>query len=203
MNASVSNTIVASRLLEFELAFPKENKLSVEEYLKGGSRDIIINAATFFLGINSFNSKYNSKRFLEEYFSHENKDIGREIYFIIRELESEGRPVSIINVYSSLSLFEMFFSKSDEELTQSDSEFELNLFKAYLVLNSEYSSKQGIAISSTDELDIELREPYMLFSIQYPISDKININLHQIWITQLLKSIYLNFLILMLKQGQF
>lgn len=44
----VSNTITMGQILEFEVVFPKEERLTIEQYLEGCSRENILNAATFF-----------------------------------------------------------------------------------------------------------------------------------------------------------
>lgn len=188
----IGNMITMGQLLEFDVAFPDEDPLTVEQYLSGCNRDIILNSAAFFLGFKNHESKYfDNKEFLGMFFRKENNELANQIYDRIKEIEKTGAPVRIINAYSSLKLFEYFFSKTTEPETQTQAEFEINLFKAYLVINSEFTKKQSIAFSSIQESDEELKIPMRIFCMQYPISDKINYNLHQIWATQVIKSIYL------------
>jgi hypothetical protein len=180
------------QLLEFEVAFPYEQPLSPEEYLKGGSRSVILNVAAFFLGFKSYNSKYNDKReLLGDIFGPENNGFANEVYDKIKAIEKTGASIGIINTYSSLKLFEYFFAKGEDAETQIHAEFERNLFKAYLVLNSEFTKAQGVAFSSTKELDDELKIPMMMFCMYYPVSDKMNFDISQIWVTQMIKAIYL------------
>lgn len=188
----IGNVITMGQLLEFDVAFPDEEPLTLEQYLSGGNRDIILNSAVFFLGFKNNKSKYSDNReFLEMFFREENYNLANQIYDRIKEVEKKGALVSIINAYSSLKLFEYFFSKPTEPETQTQAEFEVNLFKAYLILNSEFTEKQSIAFSSTQESDEELKIPMMMFCMQYPISDKTNYDINQIWATQMIKSIYL------------
>ncbi len=188
----IDNMIDMGILLEFNTAFPNEEPLTVEQYLSGGNRDIILNSAAFFLGFNNQESKYSDNReFLKMFFRRENNDFANKIYNRIENIEKEGITVDIINPYSSLRLFECYFSKSNETETQTQAEFEVNLFKAYLVLNSEFTKKQNVAFSSLEEIDDELKIPMMTFCMLYPVSDKINYDINQIWATQIIKSIYL------------
>lgn len=188
----MDESLVMGQLLEFEVAFPGETKLSIEEYLSGGSREVILTVATFLLGFKNHKSKFeDNKEFLRMFFQTENYEFAKDVYQKIDEIARKGvRPV-IVNTYSSLKLFEHYFSKTEELETQTKLEFEVNLFKAYLVLNSDFTMKQYIAFTSVEESGKELKFPMMSFCMQYPVSDKTNYNIDLIWVTQMVKSIYL------------
>ncbi len=47
----IGNAVTMGQMLEFSVAFPGEQPLTVEQYLAGGSKDIILNAAAFFPGV--------------------------------------------------------------------------------------------------------------------------------------------------------
>jgi len=189
---NIGNAVTMGQLLEFEVAFPGEERLTVEQYLTGSSRDMILNAAAFFLGFKNNKSKFDDNReFLGMFFRAENNELANQIYGRIKEFEKQGMRIGIINTYSSLKLFEYYFSKPDEPKTQTDAELEVNLFKAYLVLNSEFAEKQSIAFPSAQESDEELKISMMMFCMYYPVSDKSNYNINQIWATQMIKAIYL------------
>lgn len=180
------------QLLEFEVAFPNEEKLSIEQYLAGSSRDMILNAAAFFLGFKDHKSKFDdNEEFLGMFFQAENNELANQIYSRIKEIEDKGVKVGIINAFSSLTLFEYYFAKPNEVETQTKAELEVNLFKAYLVLNSEFTQKQSVAFPTANESDEELKIPMMMFCMQYPVSDKSNYDITQIWVTQMIKAIYL------------
>ncbi|TDS11014.1 hypothetical protein [Sphingobacterium paludis] len=180
------------QILEFEVAFPDEERLTIEQYLAGSSREMILNAAVFFLGFKNHKSTFDNKReFLGMFFRAENNGLANQIYNRIKEFEKKGVLIGIINTYASLKLFEYFFSKPEEPETQTQAELEINLFKAYLVLNSEFTEKQSIAFPSASESDEELKIPMMMFCMQYPVSDKSNYDINQIWATQMIKAIYL------------
>ena len=98
------------QLLEFKLAFPNEKSLTPEEYLKGGNKDVILNIASFFLGFDINDSKFNNNQILlSSIFSRENTDFAKNILAKINEIEKKGSPVMVINPLTSLTLFEIFF----------------------------------------------------------------------------------------------
>jgi hypothetical protein len=186
----VDNHVKMKLLLEFEAAFPNEKARTVEEYLKGGGRSVILNVASFLLGFKNQKSQYaNHKEALEMFFSEENVAFAQQVFARIKELEKSNR-VQIFSVQSALELFETFFQKPEEKETQGKADFEVNMFKALLVLNSQYTEKQKMASQSTQGLD-ELEFPMKLFCMVYPISDKLNYNMQEQWVTQILKAIFL------------
>ena len=160
--------------------------------MKGGRKDIILKAATFFLSNGTKNSKYSkNKDFIEALFGEKNNEFATSVYVKIIKEETAGKTVRILNTYSGLRLFEHFFSKTEEEETQTHEEFERNLFKAYLTLNSEFTQKQLNGISTTKGIEDELMIPMWMFCADYPIADKENYDIKLIWGTQMIKSIYL------------
>lgn len=188
----IGNGVTMGQLLEFEVAFPDEKPLAIEQYLSGGNRSIILNLAAFFLGFKNHKSKYaDNREFFGMFFRKENNDFANQVYGRVKKFEKKGVAIGIINPYSSLKLFEYYFSKSEEPIRQTDAEFEVNLFKAYLILNSEFTKKQSVAFPTSQESDEELKMPMFMFCMQYPISDKTNYDINLIWVTQVIKSIYL------------
>lgn len=188
----IKNPVRMGLLLEFNSAFPNEAPLTVEEYLRGGSREMILNVAAFLLGFKSHKSKYDDNReLLGMFFDAENNQLANQLHDRIKALEKIGNKVGIINPYSSLTLFEYFFKRASDERTQSNAEFEVNFFKAYLVLNTEYTNRQHKAFDSTKDLDKELVLPMMMFCMNYPVSDKHHYDINEIWITQLYKAVLL------------
>ncbi len=189
---NIGNAITMGQLLEFAVAFPNEKPLPIKQYLAGGNKNIILNASAFFLGFKNHQSEFDDNlRFLKMFFREENADFANQIYNNIKEFEKRGIHIKIINSYTSLNLFEYFFSQPDEKETQTEAEFERNLFKAYLILNSEFTEKQSIVFSSCELLDDKLKIPMLMFCMEYPVSDKTNYDINQIWVTQMIKAIYL------------
>ncbi|MFV5698108.1 hypothetical protein ACM55H_07025 [Flavobacterium sp. ZT3R17] len=187
-----SNAVHMGQILEFNVAFPEEERLSIEHYLSGCSREMILNAAAYFLGFNNQKSKFDDiGEFLEMFFRQENSELANQVYDRIKEIEKKGVNIGIINTYSSLKLFEYFFSRPEEAETQTEADAEVNLFKAYLALNTEFTEKQSIAFASLKGSDEELKIPMIMFCMDYPVSDKSNFDIYQIWTTQMIKAIYL------------
>lgn len=187
-----ANSVSMQQILEFEVVFPEEERKPFDFYLKGSSREKILLAASFFLGFKSHDSKYkDNKEFVSMFFRKENETLANRINKVILGFEQTGTSIGIINAYSSLKLFEYIFSTQIGEIPQTSAEFEVNLFKAYLALNSEFCERQAAGRASLDDCEKELYIPMMVFCMQYPLNDKVNYDLDQIWITQMIKSIYL------------
>ena len=193
---NISNNVVGqSLMLEFETVFSEESPLSVEEYLQGGDKNIVLKLAAAFLSIRPHDSKFNDNKFLifTIFFSSGNSDFAQHVYTAILRAEKKWGEVEVINNYSSLKLFETFIINEGMEVTQTPEEFERNLFKAYLVLNSKFTKAQMAAYTnpSLKEEKRELQYPVMVFTSQYPISDKTEYNIFEVWLAQTIKAIYL------------
>lgn len=187
------------RLLEFEHIFPSEESQPIANYLKGCSKETIRGVATFFLSFNNIYTTHSNQKLIKELFCQENKKFGEKVYAKILEFEQKGIPVNIINHYSSLRLFEIYYDLEDDEDSQAPAEFEINLFKAYLLLNTEWTKMQYKAITSVDKVKKELVEEYGEKSISliesfvthFPTFDKENYDVKQVWLSQLYRSILL------------
>ena len=188
----IENSVNLEQLLEFKVAFPNEDPLTPEKYLEGGNKSVILKVASHFLGFKPHDSKFNDNReLLGAIFGPENNNFANDVNDRINAVERTGKKISIINVYTSLKLFEYFFDKEDDTKSQTEAEFERNIFKAYLLLNSTFTKSQDVIEPSTRELDAELKIPMMMFCLDYPVSDKVNFDIKQIWMTQVVKAIYL------------
>lgn len=109
---NIGNAVTKAQLLEFKIAFPDEEMLTIEQYLAGGNRSMILNSAVFFLGFKNYKSKYDDNReLLGMFFRKENNGLANQIYDRIKEIEKTGKRIGIINTYSSLQLFEHCFIK--------------------------------------------------------------------------------------------
>lgn len=76
------------QLLEFRVAFPDEKPLTPEQYLKGGSKGFILNAAAFFLGFRIHQSEFGDNRALiEMFFRQENLEFAQAIYCRVIAIE--------------------------------------------------------------------------------------------------------------------
>ena len=192
MRRFVNKFVNQKIILEFEKIFEEETPLKVEDYLKGGDKDIILNAAALFLGFKNQNSKYNDlESILKVFFSEENTEIKK---FILDKIDGIGlarEDIVIINTYSSLKLFEQSYAKELKGTPKSKLEFEIDFFKAYLILNSEFTSRQNTALISTEDLKGEIAFPAKMFTATYAYFDKENYDINKVWITQTQKAIHL------------
>lgn len=88
---NIGNPVTMVKILEFDIALPNEQPLTVEQYLSGGSRSVILNSAAFFLCFKNSKSEFSDKRkFLEMFFRKENTDFANQIYDNIRDFEKKG-----------------------------------------------------------------------------------------------------------------
>lgn len=189
---NVGNGMNMDLILTFEEIFPEEKVLKPEEYLKGGSKEKILLVASFFLGFKPSKSRYHDiTELLKMLFSRENDDLAIKIFNRIQSIQNTGKDIVIINTFTSLKLFEHFFERFDDSVSQGPVEFERSIFKAYLALNSELINSQKISLSSTEDLKLPEKISIMLFCQDYPISDTKNYDIVETWVTQVSKAIYL------------
>ena len=170
-----------------------ENPESLEYYLKGINRQILLNTAAFFLGFRNHNSEFAEYGdFLSMYFRKENEKIGSEIFFRLNKLQEKtnGRLVIVYPV-TMLQLFEFCFQNSNDEETQTESEIEVSVFKAILFLNEENINLQKKSGTSTKEVSASLALPALALSQTFPYSDLVNYDISEVLTGQLIKSIFL------------
>lgn len=183
-------------ILEFNVIFPNEDPKNLEEYFKGASRERVLKLGAFLLGHKNQNSQFNNNiTALQTIFGPENNQFANDVYKLIQAQERKiDSKVQIIHLYSSLKLFDFFFKNCIDNASgplQTAAEFEVNFFKAYLSINSQFTKDQDTAYKSTKDLENELQIPMMMFCSSYPYSDKINYDLSQQWVTQTIKAILL------------
>lgn len=166
---------------------------SIEFYLSGICKATLLKAATLFLSFKSYDSKYHDNRtFITMVFGPENNQLANDIYSRLNlNIESDTPPL-IVSHISSLNLFEICL-KSENSLNvdiKSDSEIEVSLFKAYLVLNTQFDNNQHTAFISSDEPHDENRVARLFLTQLFPYDDIINYDLIKVFTCQLIKSVY-------------
>lgn len=188
MSTSSSLYIVA----KFSSVFDEEPK-ELKDYLKGISRSRMLKAAAFFLGFNNHNSRFkNYVDLIQMFFCKENEGFLNEVYSKLKELEQENNGiVTIINTRSSLKLFEFAFDNLNEENLQTDPESEINLFKAYLLINQQIINDENKIEATTEHLSSELKLTGVILTQSFPYSDIQNYNSKELLSSQIIKSIYL------------
>jgi len=96
-------------VLTFEQLFSTRTPKSVEEYLKGGDKKIVLNAATYFTAIKGHGSVFNElNAVVKLFFGPQNNEYAKEI-LVQSKLISNTSNISFFNIWSSLKLFETFF----------------------------------------------------------------------------------------------
>lgn len=173
-----------------------EEPETIECYLSGIKRELRLGFFAYLLGFKNRNSEsQNHVKFLTDYFSDKNSGFASHIYQKILKIEEQGAKAILINVLSSLTLFEYCYDKEDSELeTQSDltnAEIEIKIMKVYLLINEKLSEDQNNVTESTkDIVDIDKLSAISL-AMSFPYSGLANYNKHEKFICQLIKSVYL------------
>ena len=178
-------------ILEFREVFDEEPK-ELKDYLEGISRATMLQIGTHFLSTYSTLSQSNDSRtFLSNFFSQQNQEVANEIYKKVLPLEKESGSVHITWIHSSLRLFEYCFEHLDEHQTQTEAEAEVNIFKAYLLLNQQYTQNEDLIdrLSRGPTNIIEWAEEFLTHSFVY--SELINFSRSVLVSTQIIKTIYL------------
>lgn len=168
---------------------PKE----IHYYLKGISRNSILQAGAYLLGFKSQKSIYQDYRqLIKMFFRTENAEFASNMLSALNSLrERSGAQVVVINPASSLNLFQYAFENLNDEETQSKIDVEQNIFLAYLALNQFTTEKQSIAFSSSKAASPPLQLAAMFFAQSYAYSDIVNYNEAQLFTGQLIKVILL------------
>lgn len=189
----MKKTVKLHQLLEFETCFPDEEVLSPIEYLKGCDKSLILKLAAIFNTIDVRNEKENDcKEIFEKIFCHQNRDFKHYILAKIEELERHSKiKVLVFNPYSNIKLFEYFFNQPEGKEIQNAVEFERNFIKAYLAINSQNTKNDEISSEVIKKLPLNMQTAMSLLCILFPKSDKVNYNKNELWISEILKAIYL------------
>ena len=57
-----NNQAKMGRILEFETIFPNDKPKTIGEYLLGGSKSVILNVASYFLGFKTHDSEFDDNK---------------------------------------------------------------------------------------------------------------------------------------------
>jgi hypothetical protein len=179
--------------LGFGMIFENENS---EDYLESVNiipKDLLIDASTHLLSFYHSNSSIiDHKKFLSDWFGKANNMLANEIYDkITKYLYDNSKEIVIINSIASLTLFEKVLSSDNKQIEISDSDFEILLFKVYLAINEQLNKNDDSLINSV-KLN-KVYPEYLCFVIanSLPTFDISNYDLHTIFVTQVIKSIFL------------
>ena len=179
-------------ILEFREIFDDEPK-TLSEYLNGISKTKMLMAGAHFLGFDNRKSKFHDHwEFFSMYFCGENNALANSHYKQVVKLEADRKAsIIIVNALSSLQLFEYCFENLNETDAQTNAEVEVNLFKAYLLLNQLNTEKDSIASKSCDALGTEFKFAGLTLAQSFAYSDIANYNLAETFTCQFVKAVYL------------
>ncbi len=151
--------------LEFENVFPEEEKQNVLFYLSKVSKEILLKSIGFFNTNNLPN--------FDNFFS--NPEIAKDIYNRVIDYSNnnniKNKP-EIVSKHASLKLSELILSNRKELLEENENssidEDEINLFKAFLVINREINKNQNLESTSDSNFE-KLVDFSVVFN--FPLSD--------------------------------
>lgn len=181
----------------FKAAYPNEEPRELSEYLEGISKKTLLKVSPFFLGFNAQNSKYSEiQDFLSMFFSKGNIMEASQIFDNIKvfSIQTVGGidAYEIPYVTSSLCLFEYVFDNVHDETQdiQTNEEMEVNILKAYLLLNQINTEENGlVSNNSTRGLSVFMRPPAMLLSLQLNNCEFLNYSIPKLFTTQIMRAI--------------
>lgn len=182
--------------LPFTALFVDEEPKSLGEYFEGIGQETLLKISPFFLSFNINNSKYsNVYSFLQMFFTKGNEEIYTYLVNNLEKYLDENGfsidEVEIPYVVSSLRFFEFVFDNvpvRPDEL--SVHEIEINILKAYLLINEIVTHKSGeISSETTTHLSDELRSSGIFLALQLHNFDLTNYRLDNLFATQLIRAI--------------
>ncbi|MEL1252169.1 hypothetical protein AAEO57_00165 [Flavobacterium sp. DGU38] len=193
-------SIATQIILPFSSIFPDETPKEVNEYLQGIPKEILMTAGCFFLGFNNFGSQYSDpENFIKMHLGSNSAQIEEATKNIKAFLAENGyvtETPTILFVVSSLRLFEIAFQLDERKQNKTQKQSELDIFKAYLVLNGKLSQRSQ-TISQIEQLfHGHKRTAANLLFNQFDRNDLINYNKSELYSTQLLRAVmFFEFLI--------
>lgn len=184
-------------VITFSDIFPDEEPKTINEYLDGIDKGLLLKFGTFLLGF-SQNSKYeNPLEFLNMYFSQENYAFFNKVLSgldqFIKQTKWEIDSYVFPYVASSLSFFENAFDK-EYGITKNytNQEIEISVFKAYLLFNKFHTTDRTLILNNSLEY---LKEDASKYATAYCLglflnnSDLVNYDVKKVFTTQVLRAI--------------
>ncbi len=143
---------IIAQIIEFNELF-EDPPQSVEFYLSGINKDTLLRRACYFSQSNQCEELYKTTNILWPFFSREDQTILLDVEKKLKPLlANRNKYFIIINARTSLKLFEHAFKLDCKNIsTKSESEINLSLFKAYLLLNEQYKALDSNQENTTTE----------------------------------------------------
>ena len=149
-------SLMTQLVLPFSAIFPDEPPKQIDEYLQGISRETLMNLGCFFLGFKNQNSQYSDPvDFMKMFFSSNNAELFEKAKENIKNYRIQNgniteKPV-IPYPLSSLKIFEYAFNLGESAQTKNQQQSEIDIFKAYLVLNQDLLSNRSLLIDQVEK----------------------------------------------------
>ena len=176
--------------LEHSILFPDESKASVDNYINGIGRNIVLLAGSYFASFDKTNPAVrDNQKVLSKWFNEENNSFANWVYNRILELKRKGQEPIILNIYSSLKMLEKGFHLQEKQIV-TDTEAEKNIFKAYLLLNELDNNKDNGLFDSIKNQPIELKFPLLILTQTYRYADISFVNYAEVFSEQFVKAIF-------------
>lgn len=180
-------------ILEYDAIFEDIPPRPIEHYLSNIEKEFLQETGHFFLGFSSNqDGREITESFLDRFFGSGNEKFKADVKSRISKFEeSLGSPIRIINVYSSLRLFEYVMKQPQSDSVKDDLEMERDLFFAYLLINQWQTENENKILETVQHLPYLIRYPAHMLGISFPTFEYFNSDYRETWITQVVKSIML------------
>lgn len=175
--------------VELSQIFPEEVGKTVQDYLNGISKEFILKTGAYLIAFEK-DSEYtsNNKKVIEDWFRRDNQEVAQFIYDRIVQIEKKNNWVArIINAHATLKLLETAFAGESKTTTQSEPEMEINMFKAYILLNEIDNQKDNSLFASLEGVEEGLKFSLMVFTQTLRYADITNFNIKEVYIGQFIR----------------
>jgi hypothetical protein len=182
-----------SEILDFEKIFENEDYESYLDRVNEIPKKMLIDTCTHLLSFRNENLMVNNhEKLLEKWFCSENNDFANEVNNKIDNYINDGeKNIVIINTRTSLTLFEKVLLCETTSTEISNVEFEKLIFKIYLAYNQKLNNNDNLVIETAKAIS-DYPEIYKLaIANSLPTFDITNYNLYNVFICQVIKSIFL------------
>lgn len=181
------------RLIELKEIFLEPEK-DLDSYLRGISKRTLLEVGANTMGYLNFLSPtpFTFADDIGRFLSPRNQSIAERIFHQISAIEKRERSTArILQQKTALQFFQHAWNRPDESETQQEEDIEINILKAYLLLNTKYIEQQSVATSGSDEtLGISKLAAWALSST-FSDFELINHNTPNLFIIQLIKAVNL------------
>lgn len=183
-------------VLSFAEVFPGETPKQLHEYLQGIDRKTLMKIGSFFLGFNHRGSQYSDPiAFMQMFFSDANFEIfqtaSKNIETYLGQTGHTIENVEIPYAVSSLKFFEFAFNIAEAvDYKKSEEEAQIDIFKAYLLINQQLTKVRDSTIHQIDDLlPLHKKATGILLFLQLHNFDLTNYDIDKLFSTQFLRAL--------------